>query len=115
MVDQEYVAIARSWREHYLTLIQGAKYSQLGERAIQAVAESLPCDVYVFSGLLLPELANTGGLGAGGYDVVGLKNIHRNLFNRLELIAVSRDLSWSCVFSHEAGAFVAGSLYEYVA
>ena len=63
----------------------------------------------------VPELANTGGLGAGGYQALGLRSIQRELANRLELILAARDLSWSCVFSHEAGAFVWECLYERVA
>ena len=79
---------------------------------MQAIAERLPTDVWLFSGVQLPELANTGGLGPAGYQAVGLRNIRRELANRLELILAARDLSWSCVFSHEAGAFVWECLYD---
>ena len=34
------------------------------------------------------------------------------LANRLELIAVSVDFTWCCVFSHEAGSWVWEQLFE---
>jgi hypothetical protein len=110
--DQDYVALVCQWRGDFLPLIAAGTYSFQGERAMQAIVERLPADVWVFSGVQVPELANTGGLGATGYQVVGLRKIQRELANRLELIITARDLSWSCVFSHEAGAIVWESLYE---
>jgi len=47
-----------------------------------------------------------------GYQAVGLRSLRRELANRLELVAVASDLSWSCVFSHEAGAWVWECFYE---
>jgi hypothetical protein len=79
---------------------------------MHSVADRLPADVYLFSGLLVPRLANMGGCGPAGYRANKLRNVCKDLANRSELILVSSDLGWSCVFSHEAGAFVNEHLYE---
>jgi hypothetical protein len=110
--DREYVALVRRWRDGFLPLIGAATPSFQGNRAMQAITERLPADVGLFSGVQVPELANTGGRGAAGYQAVGLRSIRRELANELELVAVAGDLSWSCVFSHEAGAWVWECLYE---
>src|SRR5262245_20513778 len=97
--DRDYVALVRRWREGFVPLIAAATPSSQGNRAMQAIAERLPADVWLFSGVQVPELANTGGRGAMGYQAVGLRSLRRELANRLELVAVASDLSWSCVFS----------------
>jgi hypothetical protein len=53
-----------------------------------------------------------GGRGPAAYRATDLRCIPRDLANRMELIVVSDDLAWTCVFSHEAGAFVWEQLYE---
>jgi hypothetical protein len=110
--DRDYVALVGRWRDSFLSLI-GAKLSTFqGNRAMQAVAERLPADVWLFSGLQLPELANRGGRGPAGYQAAGLRGVRRELANQLELVVAAADLSWSCVFAHEAGAFVRECLYQ---
>ncbi|MCE9557232.1 MAG: hypothetical protein K8T91_28115 [Planctomycetes bacterium] len=110
--DRDYVELVRRWREGFLPLIAAGTASFTGNRAMQVIAERLPADVWLFSGVQVPKLANTGGLGAAGYHATGLRNMRRELANQLELIAAVSNLSWSCVFSHEAGAFVWECLYE---
>jgi hypothetical protein len=110
--DREYVAIVRRWRDSFLSRIAANTPSSQGNRAMQAIAERLPTDVWLFSGVEVPELANAGGLGAAGYHAVGLRNLRRELANQMELVVVAGDLSWSCVFSHEAGEWVWECLYE---
>src|SRR5215469_1171431 len=99
--DRDYVALVRRWQEGFLPLIAAGTPSFQGNRAIQVIADLLPADVWLLSGVQVLELANTGGLGAAGYQVVGLRRIQRELANRMELIIAARDLCWSCVFSHE--------------
>ena len=110
--DREYVALVRRWRDGFLPLIAAGAPSSQGNRAMQAIADRLPADVWLFSGVRVPELENTGGRAAAGYRAAGLRGMRRELANRLELVAVAADLSWSCVFSHEAGAWVWECLYE---
>src|SRR6516162_9057902 len=98
--DREYVALVRRWRDGFLPLIAAGAPSSQGNRAMQAIADRLPADVWLFSGVRVPELENTGGRAAAGYRAAGLRGMRRELANRLELVAVAADLSWSCVFSH---------------
>ena len=67
-----------------------------------------------FSGLPVPELCNTGGLGPAAFRAQGLMRVDRDWANRMELILVSEDFLWALVFSHEAGAFVWEHLYDAV-
>jgi hypothetical protein len=110
--DRDYVALVRRWRAEFLPLIAAGAPSFQGNRAMQAIAERLPTDVWLFSGVQVPELANTAGQGAAGYRAAGRRSMRRALANRLELVTAAGDLSWSCVFSHEAGSLVWECLYD---
>jgi hypothetical protein len=110
--DREYVALVRRWHDGFLPLIAAVAPSSQGDRAMQALADRLPADVWLFSGVQVPELENAGGRGAAGYRAAGLRSMRRGLANRLELVAVAADHSWSCMFSHEAGYHVWEELYE---
>ena len=99
--DQDYVALVRQWRNDYMPLIAGGEYVFQAGRAIHAFEGRLPTNVWLFSGVHVPELANMGGSGAAGYQAVKLRSLRRELASELELIVVACDLSWSCVFSHE--------------
>ena len=110
--DREYAALVRRWRGGFLPLIAVGAPSSQGNRAMQVIADRLPADVWLFSGVQVPGLQNTGGGGAAGYRAAGLRGMCRELANRLELVAVAADFSWSCVFSHEAGYHVWEELYE---
>jgi len=109
---RDYLRLVQQWREDFMPLIVAGTPSAQGDRAMEAVAERMPADVWLFSGVTVPELANMGGSGAAGYQAAGLRRIWRELANRLELVFAASDLSWSCVFSHEAGAFVWECLYD---
>ncbi len=110
--DRDYIGLVRQWRAGFLPLITVGTPTFQGNRAMQVLEKRLPAEVWVLSGLQVPELANTGGQGAAGYQAAGLRSVKRELANQLELILAAGDLSWSCVFSHEAGAFVWEGLYE---
>ena len=110
--DREYKAVVRRWFESFARIVQAGDSRFVGNRAILSLDARLPADVHVFSGVRVPQLANMGGLGASAYQVSGLRRVPRDTANRFELIVVSVDFDWSCVFSHEAGAFVWEHLYE---
>jgi hypothetical protein len=112
LADKDYAALVRQWCEEFLPLVAAGTHSSRGNRAMAAIAARLPADVCLFNGLQVPELMNAGGRGPAGYRVTGLRHVRRELANQLELIVVANDLSWSCVFSHEAGAFAWESFYE---
>jgi hypothetical protein len=72
----------------------------------------LPGEVFLFSGVRVLGLSNLGGLGAAAYRAVGLRSLSSELANQLDLIALSGDFSWCCVFSHEAGSHVWEQMYQ---
>jgi hypothetical protein len=81
--------------------------------AIRRSQARLPCDAVLFNGVRVPRLANQGGgKRPSAYRAFRLRSIDRKLANRLELIAAPVDLSWCCVFSHEAGSFVWEQLFD---
>lgn len=109
--DREYKAVVGRWSGLFGPLIEAG--SSAGDsRATAALKSRLPCDVFLFSGLRVERLLNTGGRGAAAYEAVGLCDLDTELANILELVAVSVDFSWCCVFSHEAGSWVWERLYE---
>ncbi len=110
--DREYKALVRRWSETFLPLIAANAHRSQGYHAMLSLETRLPADVFLFSGFGIPQLDNTGGRGPAGYHANGLRNIRRDMANRMELIVASDDLAWSCVFSHEAGAHVWECLYE---
>jgi hypothetical protein len=59
----------------------------------------------------IDSLSNAGGKGPAGYQALGVRHVPRDFANQLELIVVSPDFSWSCAYSHEAGAFTEEVLY----
>ena len=110
--DAEYKSLVRRWFEGFLHLVEADASSFRGSRALLAVESRLPANVYLLSGVRVPALANAGGLGPAAYLANELRSIRAELANRLELIVVSENFAWSCVFSHEAGAFVSEQMYE---
>jgi hypothetical protein len=109
--DPEYKAIRRGWQEHFGVLAASVPGWLHGHRALAWLREQLPADVLLFNGVLIPRLANMGGGPTTGYQARGLRHIRRNLANQYELIVVSADFSWTCVFSHEAESLVWEELY----
>ena len=110
--DREYKALVGQWSDLFGPLIEARSPASGGSRATAALKSRLPCDVFLFSGLRVEQLMNTGGSGATAYQAVGLGDLDTDLANRLELVAVSVDFSWCCVFTHEAGSWVWEQLYE---
>jgi hypothetical protein len=113
--DPDYVALVRRWRDSFWSAIKAERPSLRGHQAIHAVGERLPADVWLLSGIQVPELANMGGQGAAGYQVAGLRSMKRELANRFELVVAPSDLSWTCVFSHEGNDLVWECFFELTA
>jgi hypothetical protein len=109
--DREYAVLVRDWSIVFGPLIGANASSRRGHRAFEEFHARLPCDAVLFSGVDVPRLANMGGRGASAYRAVQLRSLERALANNLELIVASVDLSWCCVFSHEAGSFVWEELF----
>ncbi len=109
--DREYKALVGRWSGLFGPLIDPRRPAAVGSRALSSLKSRLPCDIFLFSGLRIERLSNAGGRGAAAYQAVGLGDLDTELANSLELVAVSVDLSWCCVFSHEAGSWVSEQLY----
>jgi hypothetical protein len=110
--DRDYKTLVKLWTTDFGHLIEAGVFVHQGSRAVEFLASRLPGDVILFSGVLIPRLANRGGLVASAYRAVELRALDRELANDLELVAASVDMTWCCVFSHEAGSFVSEQVYE---
>jgi hypothetical protein len=110
--DHDCTALVDQWSAVFWPLIEADNITYHGHRAIMVLESRLPCDVFAFNGVKIPRLINLGGGGRAAYRVTGLRSLDRDLANRLELVMTPVDLSWCCVFTHEAGAFGWEHLYE---
>jgi hypothetical protein len=110
--DRDYKTLIKHWSSLFGSLIDADLAVFTGNRAILSLESRLPGDVFLFSGVEVPQLMNTGGRGAAAYRALGLRALSRELANQLELVATSADSSWCCVFSHEAGSFVWEQMYQ---
>ncbi len=110
--DRDYKTLVRRWSSLFGPLIDADLAVFKGVRAILSLESRLPGDVFLFSGVEVPQLMNTGGLGASAYRALGLRALSSELANQLELIALSGNSSWCCVFSHEARSWVWEQMYQ---
>jgi hypothetical protein len=110
--DAEYKALVCRWSETFVPLVASDSKCTTGGRAMVSLEARLPADVIVVSGLPVPDLCNTGGMGPAAFRAKGLMRVDRDWANRMELVLVSADFSWAFVFSHEAGALVWEHLYD---
>src|SRR5262245_36536606 len=83
--DAEYRAMVRRWFETFAPLVACDSKCTKGGRAIVSLEGRLPADVIVISGLAVPELCNTGGLGPAAFRAQGLIGVDRDWANRREL------------------------------
>jgi hypothetical protein len=112
MPDHDYTALVNQWSAVFWPLIEAGNITYKGHRAMMVMESRLPCDVFAFSGVQIPQVINLGGRGRAAYRAIGLRALNRDLANGLELVMSPVDLSWCCVFTHEAGAFGWEHLYE---
>jgi hypothetical protein len=109
----EYAELVARWSAAFRPVIEAGNPTSRGHRAVSSLESRLPCEVILFSGVSILRLANRGGRGPAAYLASGLRALDRALANELELIVASADLSWCCVFSHEAGDFVWEELFDH--
>jgi len=109
--DSQYRVLVGDWNAKFRRLIEHDEPTRTGNRALDAIAEHLPADVVLFSGIRVAEVANLGGSCACGYHAVRLRSLDHALLRRNELIACAPDLSWTCLFSHETGSMFHEQLY----
>src|SRR5262249_21867876 len=107
-----YKDLVHRWSASFEPLIAAGAPCQKAGRAIASLEARLPAEVFVLSGLPVPQLANEGGLGPAAYEVAGLRRVPRDFANQMDLTLVPGDFTWSWLFSHEADAWVSEHLYE---
>jgi hypothetical protein len=112
LAKHEYPALVDRWSALFWPMIAAGNVTHHGHRAIMVLESRLPCDIFLFNGVQIPQVMNLGGRGRAAYRAVGLCALDRKLANQLELIAAPVDLSWCCVFTHEAGGYGWEQLYE---
>ena len=110
--DREYTALVGRWSSLFGPLIEVGLAAAGGSAATWLLRSRLPCDVFLFSGLPVPRVSNTGGLGAAGYRALGLTSLDTDLANGLELIVVALDFRWCRLYTHEADSWATEELYE---
>jgi hypothetical protein len=112
LAQHDYSALVNRWSALFWPLIAASNVTHHGHRAIMVLESRLPCEIFLFNGVQIPQVMNLGGRSRAAYRAVGLLDLNRKLANQLELIAVPIDLSWCCVFTHEAGGYGWEQLYE---
>ena len=103
LFNREYGQLIRDWSEAFLHRIEQRERHLSGRRALDAFALRLPANVFFFSGVEIPAVANTGGRCASGYQVEGLETLDRDMVSSFELVVVDLDFSWCLLLSHEHG------------
>jgi hypothetical protein len=105
MSQAKYTAIVREWRFHFDALLR-ARHFREGRAAEEAIEQTLPCDVFVFSipGYpLLPASTDPRLSPAYGYEVSGLRDVDLAAANEADAMITNRDFSFAYLGTHEAG------------
>ena len=79
-----------------------------GDSAIHTLESLLPADVIVFNFPGYPWLPTRRSSASGttyAYEAIALAQIDAETANSAEAIMVDRAFAFTCVFTHEAGAF----------
>lgn len=104
LTAEDYKEVVARWKAAFKSLIETRSRRLSGSRALDSIESRLPQTVFLFSGVSIPEVANLGGRGPVGYRAIDLTRLDFGLARELELVLVSEDFSWSCLFSHETGS-----------
>lgn len=103
--DLSYKRLVNEFRELYQHTPNPSRVRK-GDKAVAELTSRLNEGAYVFGGFSIPEMANTGSSGPCAYKIIRLSGLPRDILNRLELIVLSINKSWCCLFSHECGTLV---------
>jgi len=102
--DKQYRKIISEWRDSFEESLSDGRIIR-GSKAIDAVYQHLPIDVYFFSipnYKFLPVTKSSEVNFTFGYEVFSITTIDRIIFNRLELVICDRNFNFTCYFNHEA-------------
>jgi hypothetical protein len=100
-----YQQLVQDWRSAFEPLLRAGR-RVAGARAEHGLSTSLPADVYVFSLPGNPYLpASTDSKSPPyGYTAEALRSLDFAVANAQDAIIASRDLSFTCLCTHETGA-----------
>ncbi len=112
--QKEYSGLVRNWRSRFEHLLVTDECLR-GSSAEQAVECRLPCDGFVFSVpgyRLLPASTDARFDPAYAYEVGGLESLDFDVTNSADAIVVDRDLTFTFLGTHEAGALARPAFCE---
>ena len=103
----EYKNLVAGWQSEFEPLLE-VRNCRTGARAEAGVRALLPRDVFVFSMpgyRYLPAATNAQRDPRFGFYVSQLRTIDFDLANRMDAILADSELTFTCLCTHEAGAF----------
>jgi len=107
LTQREYGKVVAEWRARFEPVLAANDY--VTGRSVKDLAQSLlPRDVFVFNVpgyRLLPAGTSSRLDGAYGYEALGLTTIDFSITNPADAVIVDRDFTFTCLCTHEAGAF----------
>jgi len=108
--DAEYKEQATRLRSVFQPLVEDERSWRCGHRAVAWLPDQLPAPLLLLSGIPVPRLAGEGGGGPASY-LVSLQTLDLDVVRAAELIVISQDYRWCCVFTHESGSLVHEELF----
>lgn len=100
----EFLKFFARWREAFEPLFEKGRPAAIGADAVRAFRERLPVDAMLF---WIRGYRYTPADSAHPFyalEVEDLSQVDQALFNRHETVIADLDLSFCCMFTHEAGS-----------
>ena len=105
--DRNYRAHSAAWRAAFDPILK--VHPRLAVTPLAAMESHLPFTGFVFTIQAHPDLPTSpqGGSNAPvfGYRAEAIRSLDRDLLNACDAIICDIDVAFSCIYTHEAGAF----------
>jgi hypothetical protein len=104
---REYQDLIRSWQVHFEPLLKAGD-RRTGAKAEEGARALLPRDVFVFTipgYRYLPAATDARHDARYGFYVSQLRTIDFNVANQMDVILTDAEFTFTCLCTHEAGAF----------
>jgi hypothetical protein len=112
--DSEYRQLLKNWRHHFESAIKSNYYVVQGDKAMLAIEDQLPCNIFIFNlpgSKLLPASTSLNS-PTYGYFVDELGSIDRELLNYSDAILCDNNFKFTCVYTHEWQTLALPKYYE---
>lgn len=112
--NSKYVALLNNWRAEFSAYLEGRKFVYQGDKAMNAMEDLLPRDVFIFNFpgyRFLPASTNVGD-AAYAYSVKNLGNIAVELMNESDSIICDLGFRCTCIYTHEWQCLATPKYYE---